>query len=167
MNDRVLIAYATKYGATAEIADKIGQVLTEAGFDVEVLPADLVHDVTPYGAVVLGSGVYVGQWRKEAVDLLKSHEEVLAQRPVWLFSSGPTGKGDPVELMKGWRFPEALAPNADRIGVRDKALFHGAIDIKRLSLPEKLLIKGIKAPIDDYRDWDAITAWAAGIAAAL
>lgn len=167
MNHRVLIAYATKYGATAEIAEKVGQVLTEAGFEADVRPVDQVADLAPYGAVVLGSGVYVGQWRKEAAELLANHEGELAQVPVWLFSSGPTGEGDPVELMKGWRFPEGLAPIADRIGARDRALFHGAIDVKRLSLPEKLIVKGIKAPVDDYRDWEAITAWAEGIAAAL
>ena len=167
MDNSVLIAYATKYGATVEIAEKIGQVLREAGLRADVLPADRVGDVTAYRAVVLGSAVYAGQWRKEAATFLEANEKQLAERPVWLFSSGPTGEGDPVQLMKGWRFPEAQQPIADRIRPRDIAFFHGVLDMKKLSLPEKLIIKGIKAPVGDFRDWAAITSWSATIADAL
>jgi menaquinone-dependent protoporphyrinogen oxidase len=164
MDNRILIAYATKYGATAEIAEKIGQVLRQAGLRADVLPADRVRDLTPYKAVVLGSAVYVGQWRKEAATFLEDNEKELAERPVWLFSSGPTGEGDPVHLMKGFRFPEAQQPIADRIRPRDIAFFHGVLDMKELSLADKLIVKGIKAPVGDFRDWDAITSWAAAIA---
>jgi len=167
MTNSILIAYATKYGATAEIAEKIGQVLRQAGLSAEVQPADRVADLTAYKAVVLGSAVYAGQWRKEAATFLEANEKQLADRPVWLFSSGPTGKGDPVQLMKGWRFPEAQQPIADRIHPRDIAFFHGVLDMQKLSLPEKVIVKGIKAPVGDFRDWDAITAWAAAIAEAL
>jgi menaquinone-dependent protoporphyrinogen oxidase len=65
MTNSVLIAYATKYGATAEIAEKISEVLRQAGLTADVLPAAKVSDVTPYQAVVLGSAVYAGQWRGE------------------------------------------------------------------------------------------------------
>lgn len=167
MGNRVLVAYATKYGATAEIAEKIGEVLRQAGLDADVQPADRVHDLTPYRAVVLGSAVYAGQWRKEAATFLEKNEQALSERPVWLFSSGPTGEGDPVQLLNGWRFPEALQPIADRIGARDIVLFHGVIDMQEINLPEKLIVKALKAPAGDFRDWDAISAWAADIAEAL
>jgi len=167
MDSQVLVAYATKYGATAEIAEKIGEVLREEGFEPDVLPADSVADLTPYGAVVLGSAVYVGKWRGEAAKFLEANEKALAGLPVWLFSSGPTGEGDAVELMKGWSFPGAQQDIADRIGPRDVVVFHGAMDSKKLSLPEKLIIKGVKAPMGDFRDWEAITSWAEGIATEL
>ena len=167
MDSQVLVAYGTKYGATAEIAEKIGEVLREEGFEPDVLPADSVADLTPYGAVVLGSAVYVGKWRGEAAKFLEANEKALAGLPVWLFSSGPTGEGDAVELMKGWSFPGAQQDIADRIGPRDVVVFHGAMDSKKLSLPEKLIIKGVKAPMGDFRDWEAITSWAEGIAGTL
>ena len=91
MNTQILVAYATKYGATAEIAEKIGQVLREAGLRTDVLPVDRVSDLSPYQAVVLGSAVYIGKWRKEAVKFLQANEKALAEKLVWLFSSGPTG----------------------------------------------------------------------------
>ena len=167
MTNNVLVAYATKYGATAEIAERIGQTLRTIGTEVDVVPADKAGDPAGYAAVVLGSAVYAGSWRKEAAAWLEAHETVLAGRPTWLFSSGPTGEGDAAELMKGWRFPEALQPVADRIQPRDIAFFHGEIDTKKLNLAEKVLVKGIKAPTGDFRDWDAIEAWAGGIALAL
>jgi len=167
MDMRVLVAYATKYGATAEIAEKIGQVLRQAGLQTDVLPADRVGDLTPYKAVVLGSAVYMGQWQKKAATFLRANEKALVERPVWLFSSGPTGEGDPVQLMKGWRFPTALQPIADRIHARDMAIFHGAVDNKKLNLIEKWMIKNVKAPLGDFRDWNAINAWASAISDAL
>lgn len=164
MDKRVLVVYGTKYGATAEIAEKIGQVLREAGLAVDVQAADRAGDPSGYQAVVLGSAVYIGQWRKEAAKYLTAHEAALASRPVWLFSSGPTGQGDPVELTQGWRFPAKLQPVADRIRPRDVALFHGAADPDKLNFFYRWMLKNVKAPIGDFRDWAAISAWAAGIA---
>lgn len=167
MDKQVLVAYATKYGATAEIAEKIGEVLRRAGLQVDVLEVKQADDLASYQAVVLGSAVYVGQWRKEAAAFLQFKEKKLAEKPTWLFSSGPTGEGDPVELMKGFKFPADLQPVADRIQPRDIAFFHGELDNKKLSFGEKVLVKGIKAPLGDFRDWQAITAWATSIAEVL
>lgn len=165
--DKVLVAYASKHGATAEIAERIGETLRQAGLAADVLPANRVSDLTPYKAVVLGSAVYIGQWRREAARFLKANEQALAGRPVWLFSSGPTGEGDPVALVQGWRLPKGLQPIADRIRPRDIAVFHGALDAQKMGPIEKWMIKNVKAPLGDFRKWEAITAWAAAIAAAL
>ena len=66
--------------------------------------------------------------------------------PVWIFSDGPTGIGDPQELMKGWRFPENLKSVADRIKPRDIIFFHGALDMDRLKFAEKLIVRALKLP---------------------
>jgi menaquinone-dependent protoporphyrinogen oxidase len=167
MDVQVLVAYATKHGATAEIAEKIGGVLRQEGLAADVLPADRVTDLTPYKAVVLGSAVYIGRWQKKAAKFLKDNEQALAERPVWLFSSGPSGEGDPVELTQGWSFPKSLQPIADRIQPRDIALFHGHVDTATLNFLEKWMLRNVKAPVGDFRDWEAITSWARGIADAL
>jgi menaquinone-dependent protoporphyrinogen oxidase len=162
--DRILVAYASKHGATAEIAERIGQVLCQAVLPTDVRPADRVKDLAPYRAVVLGSAVYYGHWQKKAATFLKVHEKALAARPVWLFSSGPTGEGDPVTLLKGWRFPKDLQPIADRIRPRDVTVFHGKVDLEKLGFIEKTALNHVKAPVGDFRNWEAITAWAASIA---
>ena len=167
MNARVLVAYASKYGATKEIAEKIRQVLKDAGFNTDVLPADKVADLNQYKAVILGSAVYIGGWRKQAARFLKDNEKVLAEKMIWLFSSGPTGQGDPIELVQGWRFPKALQHIADRVKPKDTALFQGAAFPEKLSPIGRWLMKKVKAPLGDFRDWNAITVWAGKIAAKL
>jgi menaquinone-dependent protoporphyrinogen oxidase len=167
MTGKVLVTYGSKHGATAEIAQKIGAVLSDAGLAVDVLPAEKVTSVKSYAGIVLGSGVYAGQWVNSAAGLLTEHESALVQRPVWLFSSGPTGEGDPLVLLKGWRLQEKLQPVADRIQPRDMAVFGGKMDPQTLSLPERLIIKMVKAPMGDFRDWQSVSEWAAGIGAAL
>jgi len=149
MDIQILVAYATKYGATAEIAEKIGQVLRQAGLPTDVLPVDRVSDLTPYEAVVLGSAVYIGKWRKEAVKFLQTNEKMLAERQVWLFSSGPVGEGDAVELTEGWRFPKAQQPLADRIRPRDIVVFHGVINMNKLNPIEKWMFKKFESPVGD------------------
>jgi len=167
MHGKVLVAYGTKYGATAEIAERIGEVLGDAGLECDVRSADRVSALSAYSAVVLGSGVYIGRWRNEAVRFLKAHEAELAQRPVWLFSSGPTGEGDPVELVQGWQLPSSLQPIIERIQPRDIKVFHGALEASKLNPLERWVLNRMKTPVGDFRDWDAISAWAAEIGEAL
>jgi len=167
LDKKVLVAYATKYGATAEIAAKIGEVLSQAGVSAHVMPVDQVTDPGSYGAVILGSAVYIGRWRREAARFLKANEKQLSACPVWFFSSGPTGKGDPVELANGWRFPKSLQSIADRIGPREIALFHGVIDVDKVKSFDKWMIQKVGASTDDSRDWETIASWAESVAAEL
>jgi menaquinone-dependent protoporphyrinogen oxidase len=100
---RVLVTAATKYGATAEIAAAIAEVLDEHGLEATVLPPEQVNGVDGYDAVVVGSAVYAGHWLKPARELVEQHGGALASRPVWLFSSGPVGdppkpEEDPVDV---------------------------------------------------------------------
>lgn len=168
MKSKILVTYASKYGATREIAARIGDVLRQAGLQTDVLPVDGVRDVNPYQAVILGSAIYIGKWPREAVKFLQVQARTLADRPFWLFSSGPTGQGDPVELVEGQHLPSSLKPVVDRIQPRDIAVFHGYINPGKINSIEKWAIKSlVKKPFGDFRDWDAITSWAASIAATL
>ncbi|MBN2168210.1 MAG: flavodoxin domain-containing protein [Actinobacteria bacterium] len=167
MSGKVLVVYGSKYGATSDIASKIGDVFASEGIEATVLPADQAGDPAGYAAVVIGSGVYYGRWVKQAVKYVKNNEESLAGIPVWLFSSGPTGEGDPVELTKGWRSPKSIEGSLDKIKPRDIAVFSGAADDTKLSGFEKFILKRVGAPSGDFRDWDAIEAWAKAIAETL
>jgi len=164
MKTKVLIVYGTRYGATAQIAERISETLLERGVDVDLFEAGRAPDPAPYSAVVIGSAVYIGRWRREVSRFLKSNEKALSEKPVFLFSSGPTGEGDPVKLTRGWSFPGKLKPVADRIAPRDIALFHGAIDTDNLNFLSKWMIRKVEAPSGDYRDWRMIESWASGIA---
>ena len=167
MNNNILVTYASKYGATAEIAQKIGEVLRQAGWQATVLPVNDARDLSLYSAVILGSAVYIGKWQKEAATFLQTNEKILANLPVWLFSSGPTGEGDPIELLEGWRLPATLQPVVDRIRPCGVTVFHGHINSQKLNFIEKQAVKSLKKPFGDFRDWDAIKNWTAKIVSAL
>jgi menaquinone-dependent protoporphyrinogen oxidase len=163
----VLVIYASKHGATAEIARKIGETLTQAGIQTALADAKTARDLSPYRAIILGSAVYFGSWRKEAAKLLKTNQQILAEKPTWLFSSGPAGEGDPVELLDGWRLPSGLQEIVDRIQPHDITVFHGMVNPDKLNIFEKWILKNVKSPVGDYRNWEAITAWAEEIATSL
>jgi menaquinone-dependent protoporphyrinogen oxidase len=164
MNKKILVAFASKNGSTREIAEKIGEVLNQANWQTTVLPVNGSVNLDEYSAVVMGSAVYIGKWQKEAATFLRTQEKFLAGLPVWLFSSGPTGEGDAVGLLEGWRMPADLQPVIDRIHPRDIAVFHGYINPQKLNFIEKQVIKSMNKPFGDFRDWDAITGWTAKIA---
>lgn len=167
MNGKVLVAYGSKYGATADIAEKIGEVLRQAGFETDVVSAGNADDPSQYQSIVLGSAVYIGKWRKEASKFLKKYSEILSERPVWIFSSGPTNEGDPAELMKGWEYPKVLQGEIDKIKPRDIKIFSGKYDPDKLNSFQNSIMKRVGAAPGDFRDWDDIDGWASGIAGEL
>lgn len=168
MEKKILVTYASKYGATKEIAERIGEELQHKGMQADVLPVGSIADTASYEAVILGSAIYVGNWPKEAAEFLKANERTLAEQPVWLFSSGPTGEGDPAELVHGKQLPAPVQEITDRIQPRDIAIFHGNIDLEKINGMEKWAIKNVvKKPFGDFRDWDMILGWTSKIAEAL
>lgn len=163
----VLIAYASKYGATQEIAQRVGEVLERGGAHVDVRPAEDVTSVQGFGAVVIGSGVYSANWLPDAVELLESFQDDLSSKAVWLFSSGPTAEGDPAEVLGGWTFPANLQPLIDSIHPKNVALFAGKIDANKLSLEDWLSNRSMRGVVGDYRDWQTIEAWGERISQSL
>lgn len=151
---KVLVASASRHGSTSEIAESIGGRLRAAGLDVDVLAMHDVDTVYPYEAYVLGSAVYMGSWLREARGFVDDHFELLQSRPVWLFSSGPVGETDSFD---------ATDLAADLRAV-DHRLFDGKLDHRHLKLGERALVRAMRVPDGDHRDWDAIGAWAADIA---
>ncbi len=160
----ILVCYGSKHGSTAEIAEKIAQVLRESGLNVDVFQAKKVNKLETYQAVVLGSGVYIGQWLKEASSFLKIHESELKAKPTWIFSSGPTGDEDVVTLLQGWTFPKGLQSVVDRIQPRGLAMFHGNLDSQKMNFIERWMIGKVNAPVGDFRNWQTISTWAQEIA---
>jgi menaquinone-dependent protoporphyrinogen oxidase len=164
MDKKVLVTYASKHGSTAEIAQKIGEVLRENVLDIEIADVKGVKSIANYGAVVLGSASYYGRWRGDAVKFLKNNAAQLAGMPVWLFMSGPTGKGDPKELLKGVLYPASMQPVIDAVKPREVIAFHGNSSADNFSGWEKWILRRVGSDAADFRDWDMITAWARGIA---
>jgi menaquinone-dependent protoporphyrinogen oxidase len=173
---RVLVAYATRHGSTAGIAERIAEILRASGFTADAVPVKDVRALDPYDAVVIGGAAYLFHWLKDATAFSKRHRRELLRRPVWVFSSGPLGtdllddQGNDVrESCRPREFEELTA----LLHPRGERVFFGAWDPEAppASLGERMLrhlpaSKGA-VPAGDFRDWPAIETWAHDIAADL
>jgi menaquinone-dependent protoporphyrinogen oxidase len=159
---KILVSAASRHGSTAAIAEAIGGVLSAAGIETDVRAPEEVTSVASYDGIVLGSGVYAGHWLTPAKKLVEREAAALASVPVWLFSSGPIG--DPP---KPDEEPVDVAQLRDSTQAIDHRVFAGMLDRRQLGLAEKAIIAVVRAPEGDFRQWDAITKWAFGIARTL
>ncbi|QYN20302.1 flavodoxin domain-containing protein [Amycolatopsis sp. DSM 110486] len=165
---RILVAVATRHGATREIAEQIAATATmtleQTGVaaQAEVLDAEHVTSFAAYDAALLGSAVYLGHWLESARRLVREHQDELRRIPVWLFSSGPVGQQtrageDPVDVS------DVLVATT----AREHRLFGGRIERARLRFPERAVVTALRVKDGDNRDWPVIRAWARAIASEL
>lgn len=159
---KILVTYATKCGSTIEVAQAIGQALSEKGSTVNVLPVRQARDLSPYRAVVVGSAIRMGAWLPEAVNFVKEHKEQLSRLPRAYFLVSGYLQDDTPEMRQ--TVNAYLDPVRAILPADDVALFAGKIDIRTMSFIDRTLTKAMKTPEGDWRDWDAIRAWAAGLA---
>jgi menaquinone-dependent protoporphyrinogen oxidase len=162
---KVLVAYASKRGSTAEIAEAIAGTLRREGLAVECGVAHDVKGLEPYDAAVLGSAVYVKHWRGEARHFLRKHRKALARMPFWVFSSGPVG--DPGEDQPEWAEPPKVVEAAEKLGARGHVVFGGRLPDEPRGPIERAMVAGTPPEHRDRRDWDEIRAWATAVAAQL
>jgi menaquinone-dependent protoporphyrinogen oxidase len=160
---RVLVAYASKHGSTGGVAEAIVERLRALEVGAEACSVDDVEDLRGFDVVVLGSAIYAGSWIKGAVDFAERNRDTLEQLPVWLFSVGPLGE----EVEDQEEQPKQLAALREELHPRGYRVFFGALDRAKLSFPERMMVKAVRAPEGDFRDWDEIGAWAGEIAGTL
>jgi menaquinone-dependent protoporphyrinogen oxidase len=166
MPTSVLVAYATRYGSTQEVAGAVAERLHESGLEADIQPLRKVRALEGYHAVVLGAPLFMFHWHKDALAFLSRHREALTRRPVAIFALGPFHDDE-----KEWqevrsqldkelaKFPW-LSPVAQEV-------FGGKFDPAKLRFPLNLLPALKKMPQSDIRDWAAIKTWAANLAATL
>jgi len=168
----VLVAYASRHGATQGIAERIAAALGAAGLEATARPVRDAGDLGGYDAFVVGSAVYMFHWLKDATRFVRANRTLLAARPLWLFSSGPLGtetvdaKGrDVLEVSQA----KEVAALVETLHARAHTMFFGAWSQgKPVGLGERFVavMPAARAalPQGDFRDWPLIDAWSAGIA---
>jgi menaquinone-dependent protoporphyrinogen oxidase len=159
----VLVASASKHGATREIADLIGATIAERGIRTDIREIANVTSLEGYDAVVVGSAVYMGGWIRSARAFVERHADELAAVPTWLFSSGPIG--DPPKPA-----PETAVKVDDLVAAahaREHRVFSGRLDLDRLGLVQRTVARAAHTAEGDFRDWDEIQEWGTSIADAL
>lgn len=168
---KVLVAYASKAGSTKGIAEFIGEKFRGQGIQADVQDVTSAKNLTDYDAFVIGSALYTFHWLKEAKQFVSKNQSILASRPVWIFSSGPTGtkttdaKGRNLREVSG---PKEIEELQKSIKPRDHRVFFGALYRDRVKGAAGWFARWIpKEDEGDFRDWSEIESWTTGIARAL
>jgi len=162
MPARILVAYATRNGSTAEIAQAIGNELISEGYAVDVSEMKSVTSLAGYNAVLVGAPLYMGSVDGAAGKFVKRYGEQLAGLPVAAFAVGLAPKNpDPgaVEMAMG-----ALKKSLEPLTPVSSVLFAGKLDPAKVNFVMRKFLEMAKIPSGDFRDWDAIAAWARTLA---
>ncbi|MBN2386245.1 MAG: flavodoxin domain-containing protein [Anaerolineales bacterium] len=154
---KTLVTYATRAGATGEVADLIGQVLASSGTWVDVLPVENVHNLGDYQSVIVGSAIRYGRWLPEAAEFIHGNLSTLATRPLAYFTVCMAVREDTPQNRA--RAEEFVQPVRALLEPRASAIFAGKVDHGRLTLAERLISGIIQMPQGDFRDWQAIRSW--------
>ncbi len=159
--NKILIAYATRAGSTAEVAGTIGQVLSSGGATVDVRPLKDVTDLRGYNAFVIGSAIRMGQWLPEAVQFVKTNQPTLAgARTVYFLVSGFLREDTPEMRVKVAAFLDPVRKILEPASI---GMFAGKMDFGKLSWIDRTIAQMVKSPEGDFRNWDAIRAWASDL----
>jgi menaquinone-dependent protoporphyrinogen oxidase len=162
-----LIVYASAQGSTAEIAQRIDEILKSKGIDTEISSVDHVSDLARYSSVILGSAVINFQWLEPAQLFLRRNSEALSKIPVWAFSVGcpTTLPGRVVKALGAENEDEQLEEwIKQHVAIREHILFHGRFLKSHFSISNRILWRVIGGRYGDFRDWQEVEKWAGRIA---
>lgn len=163
----VLVAYATRFGSTQGVAERISQTLEARGHRVELRACDVVNDAGAYSAVVVGSAVFNQRWLPQADQFIWRNIAALSTRPVWLFTVGSFSDRKPLIGRLTKREPRNIGQFTKAIKPREYRVFAGVIDRGQWPLLSRLFYAFLGGHAGDNRDWESIEEWAESIARTL
>lgn len=162
MAKSILVAYGSWAGSTAEVADFVGRTLAEGGARVDVKPVDSVKSLDSYAAIVIGSAIRVGKVKPEVMDFVKGHASEIKKIPAAFFVVCMTMKDDTPENRR--TVNAYLDPLREVLGPFDAGLFAGKMDYAKLGFFARMAVQYfVKVPQGDFRNWEAIGAWARSV----
>jgi menaquinone-dependent protoporphyrinogen oxidase len=155
---KVLVAYASRYGSTAEVAQAIGQELCSRGQTADVRNIEEVKDLSAYDAVVVGSAIRMGRWLPAATRFVQSNQAALRNLPTAFFTVHMLATDDSAASRQ--QRESYTATERGLVTPTTEAFFAGKTDPKQLNLVERLMFKATNSPEGDLRNWQVIRSWA-------
>ena len=165
---KILIAYASESGSTAEVAEAIGNALCEEGYAVETKWIKNVKDINNYDAVIIGSAIIYENWMPEAREFVKSNQDILKDMPVAYFiTCMALSSKEEAAMQQAIEYSDKLCDLVPQVKPVSVGRFAGVLDYSKISFLKRMLTKAAMAINNveegDYRDWDAIRSWAKSI----
>jgi len=165
MDDKILITFASRYGSTKQVAEKIAAVLQERNYSVDVIPVNKVKSLSGYSFIILGAALYIGNMLKPARHFLTRFRAELVNHKVALIALGPTHLHDDEMTANDQQQLDAILAKTPWFTPVSKIVFGGKYDPARLKFFDKLIATLPASPLhnlpaSDARDWTAITRWA-------
>ncbi len=154
---KVLVIYASEAGSTEEVAIFIKDLILEADYEVDLCKVDAVKDITEYDVIMIGSPIYVGKWKKEATNFVENNAEQLQSKKVFYFLTCMNLTSTDQEKLD--QVPQFLTYERGLVEPISEGRFAGVINPKKLSFFKRMMIKLVKAPEGDFRDWEEIANW--------
>ncbi len=154
----VLVAYGSKRGGSAGLAEMIGDALRAAGSQVRVEPARAVGGLDGVTAAIVVGGLYANRWHRDARVFTARHRRALADIPVWLVASGPLDDSADAGTIPA--VPQVAAAVA-RLGARGEVTFGGFLAPDAKGFPASAMAKNGKA--GDWRNPERVRAWVAQV----
>jgi menaquinone-dependent protoporphyrinogen oxidase len=165
MDNRILVTYATKAGSTGDIAARVAEVLGKNGHAVEVLPVGEATDITPFRAVVLGSAIHAGRLLPGAQKFIERNRAALNEKPFAVFIVCLAMKECSDKNLAMAR--AYLDPVRARVTPVSEGMFAGVMNAGKLGFVERTIMKAMKSPDGDYRNWAEVETWSSALATAL
>lgn len=138
---RILILYGTTEGQTAKIADYIGDVIHQHGYqadavDIAKAPRDIPDG---YDGLIIGASIHMGKHDKHVTEFVRSHLEALGGVPSAFFSVSLAAYGD-TEEAEGYveQFEEETGWRPEKV-----ALFGGALLYTQYGFIKRHMMKRI------------------------
>lgn len=160
----VVIIYASVNGSSAEIANFMGDVLTQKGYKSTVYAVEQVTSLAEYDAIILGTSIHFGMWQPSMRQFVHKHQEEINQKPLYFWISC-------LRLLEPDGYEHAMqhylnSPSMNGLKARQKAVFAGKLDLNAIDWASRWLLTmqydGNTQPEryeGDFRDWNAITEW--------
>lgn len=169
---KILVAYASQFGTTREVAEAIGDVLCQNGIEVETKWVKDVKSLTEYDAVIIGSAIQYDKWMPEAAEFVRLNQQQLSQLPVaYFFTCLTLSKRTEKTERQALAYADKLIALVPQVRPISVGRFAGVLNYSKMSLLFQLmfriisLITGVRE--GDYRDWEAIRSWAKDMHVAL
>jgi len=155
MGKKVLIAYGTAAGSTAEVAQAIGEEMEKAGAEVDVKPVETVENISGHDAVVVGSAVRAFHILAKTRRFMRKHKGTLRDVPAAYFLVCLTmGEDTPQNVKKAIGYAKPMIKIREPL---DLGLFGGCLKHDTLNGAFAKAMSNV--PEQDHRDWDKIRAW--------